>query len=567
MAAHAIFGVKLDEFQKVRLKQYVWIPRVLDSSGFSSFKTFTFWMAWNLRSILIEDNHSAVYYQNFNAGQQSFWQYYDKFRRSAPFFNAQIGRMNLEMTSTEGRATNKGASCWKAFYRNGSQIYLPAPGFLQNNSASQASLRFNNIGIDEFTKAEATGSKGIDEQIMGRGTREAWNKHHPFWCNHQLFLATAEGTEHPAYERYQMFKRQVDAGNPEYALISFCFKDISDLPSQSGKTFKEALREDRVLSDMKQKQTKQRYLQEVLGCWSRSGKSWYSSDALDACVRRGREIGLRPLLSRAEDTKDHDKVYYFLGADIAKGEGKKSDDGALVVLRAEPKGEAQENVGDWDLRFVWAYRIRKADVGQWSGHIHWKDRAFKFTGICMDPGGGGIWIKDELAKEKQQFGDVQFTATPIITPDNNTVMRSNPCLCMFGHGDDTILKKYEDIKGMDNLTDAAHCEMQEVISRAIVAFPPPFYEIPREEREDWSQEKQDAANLLDTIRKQLLGIYVLTDEAGKAIYTKHNARTFGSKGKKDFAYAAMMALVRFLVWLKIHHDGYEVPEDELAMGE
>jgi hypothetical protein len=49
------------------------------------------------------------------------------------------------------------------------------------------------------------------------------------------------------------------------------------------------------------------------------------------------------------------------GIDPAPAQGKKSDDGAIVILRARPRPGIEtpgENVSDWLPEFVWAYRLR-----------------------------------------------------------------------------------------------------------------------------------------------------------------------------------------------------------------
>jgi hypothetical protein len=571
LGAKVIFNETLDAFQSVRLKQMVMVPRVMDSSGFSSAKTRTFFIAFNLRCMLIGDHHAGVYYQNFDSGQRNFWQYYDVFKRKSEFFRAQLGKMDLETNEVENtKGTKMGASCWIATFLNESKLFLPAPSFL-TNSASQAGQRFNDLGIDEFTKIEAMGSTGIDDQLIGRCTRASFNKEHPFWCNHNVFLATAEDMMHPAYERYQLFKREVDRGNPEYSIISFCFKDWSHLVCDTGKPFNETLRENRVLKDLMGKWTKSKRLQEGLGIWSKNGRGWYDQEVLDNCISVGKERGLRPIVRRDDptnDIKDSEHVYYFLGADPAKGDKKKADDGALVLLRAVPLTvDAGDNLNDWQLDYVWAYKVRKADAPQWASVIHLKDRHFKFAGVMLDHGGGGQWIKPELAKERQSINDVDTIVIPITTLDDSSTATANPCLCMFSKSDDLIKQKWETIKGDDNLIDIAHTELLEAMQRGRVGFPRPYSEVEHEEREKWGQERYWSNLLLDLARQQLASISVETTDEGKWALTKNNAKKFDSRGKKDFAYACVHAYTRFLVWLKCSERDWMPKEEDACMGE
>lgn len=568
LCAKVVFGEVMDAFQSARLKDYVWTPRCMDSSGFSSAKSRTFFLAFNIRCILIGNHYAGVYYQNFNNGQQVFWQYYDTYQRRSPMFRAQLGAMNLESTDIEDKGTKKGSSCWVATFRNGSKLFLPAPGFL-TDSKSQAGLRFNDIGIDEWTKIEATGSTGIDDQLIGRCTRESFNQHHPFWCNHNLFLATAEDTLHPAYERYRIYCKRVEAGDPDYSVISYNFKDYSDLKMfGSRKSFKETLRELRTLKDQRAKWTKAKYLQEGLGIWSKNGRGWYEVETLDKCVALGIDRGLTPLIRRNEPgQKDNENVHYFLGADPSKGDKKKADDGALVLMRAIPIVEdAADNLGDWQLDFVWAYKVRKADATQWAALIHWKDQHFKYSGVMMDHGGGGIWIRPELAKSKQIINDQEKQVVPIVTLDDDSVAVGNYCLTMFSRSDDQIKRKWENLKGDDNLIDYAHSEFLEALERGI-GFPKAFNERSAEEVKGWGDERKWANRLLDKAREQLAAISVATDDQGKWLMTSHNAKQFDARGKKDFAYACVHAYTRFLVWLKTSDREYKVREEDACGGE
>lgn len=566
LGAKVIFGEVMDEFQKSRLKTYWWVPFTMDSSGFSSFKTRTFWLAFNLRCLLIPDHVAGVYYQNFNTGQKTFWQYFDVFRRRSPIYRAQIGKMAADLTETEGKGTVKGPSCWNCYYKNESHLMLPAPGFL-TDARSQASIRLNDLGVDEWTKIDATGSTGIDDQLIGRCTRESFNQHHPFWCNHQLFLATAEDTLHKAYDRYQSFKREVDNGNPDYSCINYSFKDISDRPAYSGKSFRSALRIDKILKTMKGKMSPSKFRREGLGLWSVNGTSWYSEESVKAAVELGRRRELFPIISRSEYDKDSEQVRYFLGADPAKGDGKKSDDGALVVLRARQIVPEPVDVQDYQLDFVWAYKVKRADASQWSALIHQKNRHFLFSGICLDHGGGGNWIKPELAKQRQIIRDEPVEVIPIVTPDDNSVVHGNYCLIMFSHGDESIRRKWETLKGADNLIDAGHCELKEALERNLIGFPMPVGEVPKDLRESWCEEKLWASRLLDVCRKQLMSIAMLTDDQGNAIRTRNDAHQFTARGKKDFAYAAVHAYVRFLVWLKHSDLEYQVKNEDAELCE
>ena len=79
---------------------------------------------------------------------------------------------------------------------------------------------------------------------------------------------------------------------------------------------------------------------------------------------------------------------------------------------------------------------------------------------------------------------------------------------------------------------------------------------------EWVEERQWALKNLDAATVQFGNIVVATKEDGTFVFTKRNARTFTSVGKKDFVSASLYCYVAFLMWLK--SDGFRdqgSPED------
>jgi hypothetical protein len=575
LGARVLFGEELDAFQRARLKLWWWVPRVMDSSGFSSAKTRCLWIVSNLRCLLIPDHVSAIYYQTFTAGQQNYWKHFLAATQSSAIFRAHIGRMNEEGTDVGGKATLKGPSMWTCDYRNGSQVMMPAPGFL-TDARTSAGFRFNDLYIDEWTKAIAGGSSAIDDQLIGRSTREAISKYHPLWANKNIFLATAEDSMHAGYEKYDDFVQDEAKGNPECATVSFHFKDYSDMPGPTpGNSFKDSFREDRVLADMKKGKTEAGYLQEGFGIWSKNGRVWYSEDQMKAAQMIGASRGLRAICNRKEDREKDLKrlleVFYFLGIDPARAEHRKADDGALVILRAQPKVVWSQNPCDWWLDFVWAYKVRKADAPDWAAIIHRKEKHFDFAGLLMDPGGGGVWIQPELAKTVQHLAGGEQKVLPIacIEDEATTMVRGKFVLSMFRPTDYRIGQLYGHMnqRHPENLVDSAHTDFQEAWEKGYFGLPPKLKDIPEEEKRGWSQERQWAHLLLQVMAKQLTKVTVLTAPDGTVAMTSRNARQFGAKGKKDFAYAGLYAYIRFLAWLKAQEASVRLaPEDEAQCG-
>lgn len=287
-AAYCIFGVKLDAFQRVRLRRYWWVPQVIDSSGVSTGKTFVFWIYINLRAVLLGQHTAGVFYQTFSTGKEAFWNQYTKPWGQRPIFRAQLGR--FDELGRAAKSTLKSPSCYSFSLNNGSRILMPAPSWLQD-AQNIGSYRFNTGGIDEWTKVENTGTTGIDDQFFGRITMTNWNQSHPIWCNHIKFLATAESQGHPAWRRYQRFVRRMKSGDPNVDVFSFSYKDYSNEEIEPGQTFRDKFRQENTMKQMKDQLERDHVLREVYGIWSKSGRGWYAPEAIERTVELGKQIG------------------------------------------------------------------------------------------------------------------------------------------------------------------------------------------------------------------------------------------------------------------------------------
>lgn len=400
-----------------------------------------------------------------------------------------------------------------------------------------------------------------------------------------MYSATAESPQHPGYKRYRMFEKEIASGNPNYAIIRYDYKDFSNLKSHSGKPFKEQVPDWKTITNHKRMFTRAHSLREDHGLWARETAGWYSEEALGRCVRAGLALGTEVEVGRGESLKSNvqspkslegeevvnlDKVFYFLGVDPAPAKTRKADDGGLAALRVRPKPglghEAGANASDWLAEFVWAYRVRGemnrplddgiflADtVRHWAGLIHWKHLAFGFNGVCIDTqaGGGGGLIVADLNKTKQIILGAETTVTPIASLEDSSVAVAAFILTCFRRRDPGIAALWPILQGDDNLIDALHMKFQEAVEHALVLFPKPFNERAAAETREWPKEKKWALKTLDAARKQLENIQVVTKDDGTWALTSHGAKQFVAGGKKDLAYACLMAYVRFLVWLKL----------------
>jgi len=302
LACEVIFGIRLDAFQKCRLRYYWWVQNVIDSSGVGSGKTVVDFIFLCLRCILIPKQQAAVFYPSFGTGKNSFWEYFGSFVLSgrAPIFVAQLGNpVKLEAgDEVAGDGTLHGSDCYTAFFRNGNKLKMPAPS-IALDSVRAASLTVNTLIIEEWCQIDAA-SDAIDKQLIDRARGNSYNQFSPLWGNHIVYSAHAQTMMHPAAARFKHHQRQVAMGNPQFANLSYSYKDFSDLKCHTGKSFKEEFRIESTIDNKRNVCSKSDWRGQGFGIWGTSGEGWFTEDALSAAVTRGKAYGILPVLSRRQ---------------------------------------------------------------------------------------------------------------------------------------------------------------------------------------------------------------------------------------------------------------------------
>jgi len=308
-AAYVIYGVTLDAFQAARLRYYWWVPQLIDSAGVSSGKTFVIWLYVNLRAILIPDQEIAVFYPVYEQGKNTFWNYYTemqtKFGDRAAVFQAQLGKPAQFDAGDEkgGDGTLHGSACYKAFFKNGNKILMPAPSFMKD-AVTQASLRLNVMVIEEWPEIDAM-SDGINKQLISRVTRASWNQFHPVWCNHILYSGHAMSLMHPSARRYKAHLRAEKRGDPRFANITSSYKDYSNRACYTGKTFQETYRVESTIEADRSTTSQSEWLGKGFGIWGALVKGLFTEQALLQCRANGKLRHVTPVLSRNQFEQIH----------------------------------------------------------------------------------------------------------------------------------------------------------------------------------------------------------------------------------------------------------------------
>lgn len=313
LAARIAFpALEMDAFQRARLKLEWILPYFEDCSGVSTAKTLVAdWVFAQLRALLIVNGSNGqqvgVYFPNFQSGKESFWEYYSKEWCSSAFFRAQLGQRTAD-ESAEADSRKKQPSVYIQHFRNGSTVKMPAPSAARD-AATQKSLRFHTIIIEEVSEWDTLTDIGVDGELVPRCTAEAWNPDHPIWGNHFKFLYHAESQSHPSWRRHHEMELEARRGNPNYGCFAWSYKDFSGRKRRDGSTFNR-LRESaakalhlssRTLSDADR-------LATHFGLWSKQGKGWFTQELIDAATARGVASGAVPAFDRRHLENEVDRI-------------------------------------------------------------------------------------------------------------------------------------------------------------------------------------------------------------------------------------------------------------------
>ncbi len=255
------------------------------------------------------------------------------------------------------------------------------------------------------------------------------------------------------------------------------------------------------------------------------------------------------------------KDIYIGGFDYARGgsdlsNASKGDDFSLMTARIRGN----------ETHFCHAFRYTGIQAGPASAIIHDHNLKFEYTMLIGDPGGGGLFVRDELRKPIQDDGRRRFPVRPIITLDDTQLMGvGNPILVLFKRGDPVIESDPPYGLGMKFPSDAglinkAHEIMKTDLEKRLLMLPKPWQGWGRSGQSFASPDamrkwlNRQALSPMDKVRAemdltllQLITVDRKTDKDGSPVLDKDQMYQFVSKRKKDSAYA--LVYMYFGVWL------------------
>lgn len=550
MACEVILGIELDHFQRYRLRILWSVPFVIDSSGVSTGKTAVMFCYANLRCILIPDHKLAVYYPNWAVGQEEFWPYFKMAMERSEIFREQLAPHSGKIDGLHG------SSAWQMFYKNGSNLTMPAGSFMQDAN-TQGSRRFNTLIVDEWTQAEVMG-EGIGKQLVARTTRAGFNQFHPVWGNHLKFFGHAETPLHPGYaNRVVPYQRNVRDGSRNHALISFNYLDWS--PPFAKKYLQRA-----VIAEEKSTLTEDHFRRKWLGIWSRDGATYYPQTVLLRACR----VDIRAVFRR-----EYDLEVNTCGVDVAPGQSINADYCGTVNCRILELGEASRMVPTYihpltgvpfHVSFTFAHMMRDVSSGQVSGFIHLLHRIFSYSGIMLDPGGGGLWIYKDLKQPVQKINNVETNVVPLCTAEEPLQMDKHAVVMFFKRSPAlNPLFQQQFMVSDDGFLDACHRRFREAWEATQFVWPQRLeHRAPSEVRE-MIHNTLWAHKYLDLAMDQLSQVRQAVKADGTPDLTSRGFARFQSPRKKDLAYAAFYAYIAALKWMHDHALGIDT-EGEVA---
>ena len=554
MASEIILNCTFDVHQAARLRYFWFVPNCMDDSGVGTGKT-TIIFAWQaLRHILLPHPRGmsprlmALFYPTLSTAKEAIGDQFEKFIDTAPIFRNEIAP-----TTRGGKryALREEEGYYEFRFRNGGITRMPAIGMSKDGS-NLASRRYTDGVVDEQKEVDLK-SRVLDKQILQRCNGPTpYGRHHPLWTNHCKLLGHAEdpGT-HPAYKRHIAWKNLIKEGSQEYHIISACFRDVNIQTHGFMINQTEIRRDFHSLSSAE-------FEQRRGGIWKGDSEQWYQSIKLNECMQPIAE----PLDKRHEGIST---ALICMGKDVAKGRGAKSDLNAQCLWMAYPLDPSQirslvgvyldRNDRPWHIRPIFGMSSKGQSATELSGAVHQVHDLFSLDRMIFDPGGGGQWVISELPKSRQTIGGIERADCVGICEWTQASMypTSQPLIHTFSHGqlwlrncmDEKFLRSPEGpIEGMHRLASS-------LIEKRSIVLPPYFHDASQsvstplwnsEQTKKWTASQIQSAKFFDLVYHQLLSIAYEKDKEGNPRTSSNGFLKFGSKEKKDAAYAFLYGL-------------------------
>lgn len=525
LAAKVLLGIRVPPHEELRIL-LMWTKHwTLDDSGFSTGKSFTYAIVAALRSMLLCNRISGILSGTFRQGKLIFANF-DRWYSSSKIF-----RNCVKMSQGKPRLIH-GSEAFVAYFRGCSEVRVLPPNFMQDSERLR-SERWHDGYFDEWTTFG--NFKAFTSTIVGRVTAANDFPDCPVRQNHIHLSSTPTFTHHPSYKIVKQTQANIDGGNHSYGRFTVNYRHIP-------KTAKwQNLVNRKVIFTMQTMNPKGVVESEVDGRWTTDSLSYYSASVLDGPDLRKK---IPVLLQRYK----RDDVY-IMAFDNARGRSDAragGDDFSVSVLRIPAKDPIPQ----------YCCCVRKNDITaeNAAGLIHELHQAFQFSMIMYDPGGGGMFVRDELRKTEATIRGQRKNVYPIVEMGDSSGVIGDSILIPLRRSTYQIFRLWNKMTSDSVLVNRIHKNMRNILETANMIYLPPLWNgweklgvnSTRFEIDFMRQKLKEATGISDIDRahaeidlslKQLVTVDVKRNEAGEPILDSHGMYTFASKFRKDSAYS------------------------------
>jgi hypothetical protein len=550
LAVRCIFGKllpPLTPFQEARIWAMWTRTYMIDSSGYGTGKSMCIALVSLLRAMLIPERTIGILNKTVAQAKLVFTDYVDKWAKRSRFLRTQIAP-----GPRGGLAITHGAEALEVRFKNGSMLRA----MTANPNADFQNLKTQSWSdgcFDEWT-SYAFG-EAFDKWVIGRVRKpvpQGYDPLHPAYRQHIYFSGTPQDTDHPCFNRVEEYRRGMAERPRDFSVMSWNHKHIPDTPDYYSYTV--ALSAS--LLDMARRLAPDEQERELLGRWTTAGAEWYTLSAIRKCAANP-----APILLEREPNNDWN---YFFGVDVARGglhiplpdqkDTTGGDDAAIAVWRVPVNLQGPD-------QHVYQWRIHGIESRQMAAVIHRLNAVFNPTWIVMDMQGGGLEIRDILRDPEQYDGKDRFRVRPIATQDDPSAGRdAERKLVFFSRGDEHWNQAGVVTTLESDLNNRMHQDFRAAIVKGEVMFMEEWASMPsgigpRELRNMLNaaggMAKDEKVRAETTLAlRQLCTVKREVTKQGMLKLDVHGQPNYGSRNKKDSAYAMAYGFMGCWLWRK-----------------
>lgn len=533
LAAELILGYTIPPHQVLRILKLWSAYFVIDDSGFSMGKTTTAAIVCALRSILFPNRKSLIISGTFRQSQLIFVNFDKWYRNKNTFFHHCV-----DTNMGKPRITH-GTSVWEIYFKGGSLARALPPNF-SDDSTGLRGERGNDGYFDEFTKFDMS---SFTKTIIGRITEVNDHQDCPIRQNHIAAFSTPGYFSDPAYAFFEKIEQQVKKGNKNYAIFTCNYRHVPRRPKW------------KKFVDLKNIHTMQStnppgvVKSEVDGLWQKDSLSFYSAIEVNAC---------RSLTDTLMQTRKDRRDVYVCGFDSARGgadDSKTGDDFSATVFRIPH---------DDQMRAQHVYTIRKNKIksSEMALIIYNLHKVFNFDKIVFDPNGGGLFVADDLGKEKISVDGIDYELDmPLINHDDRRVISGIRCLIPFRRNDEYIEQIFKKSESDSILLNKVHTRLSGYISNRRIILAAEWNNWQNsggksnlKMKREWLNKMSGRMESSECIRAemdlavdQLISVDIMRNKEGTPFLDKWKMFKFWSSNKKDSAYGLLYAFCGTLI--------------------